>query len=146
MRVSNPPPDQLTLLLLTWQCGLKYTGKHLQTFQDKDKILLLENHTHGGLSSVLSDRYVKSDDNKKILYIDANNKYGHSMSQPLPCDEIRFDKNVKLKGILKAPYDRDIGYFIEVDLYYLDNIKEKTKTFPFASENKELIMIILVIM
>ena len=26
-----------------WQCGLKYTGKNLQTLQDKDMILLLEN-------------------------------------------------------------------------------------------------------
>ena len=35
----------------------------------------------------MGDRYVKSDENKKILYIDANNLYGHSMSQPLPVDE-----------------------------------------------------------
>ena len=33
-------------------------------------------------------RYVKSDVNKKILYTDANNLYGHSMSQPLPYHEI----------------------------------------------------------
>ena len=32
----------------------------------------------------MSDRYIKSDDKKKKLYIDANNLYGHSMSQPLP--------------------------------------------------------------
>ena len=35
----------------------------------------------------MGDRYVKSDENEKILYIDANNLYGHSMSQPLPVDE-----------------------------------------------------------
>ena len=28
------------------------------------------------------------------------------------------------------------GYFIEVDLKYPDNIKEKTKYFPFCPENK----------
>ena len=32
----------------------------------------------------MRDRYVKSDENKKILYIDANNLYGWAMSQPLP--------------------------------------------------------------
>ena len=30
-----------------WQCGLKYTGINLQTLQDKDKILLLENNIRG---------------------------------------------------------------------------------------------------
>ena len=62
----------------TWECGLKYTNIKLQTFQDKDMILLLENNIRGGISSVMGDRYVKSDDNKKILYIDANNLYGSS--------------------------------------------------------------------
>ena len=59
------------------------------------------------------------------------------MSQPLPYDEIRFDNNVTLEGILKTPDDSDIGYFIEADLIYPNNIKEKTKHFPFAPENKK---------
>ena len=42
----------------TWQCGSKYTGKNLQTLQDKDMILLLENNIRGGISSVMGDRYV----------------------------------------------------------------------------------------
>ena len=57
----------------TWQCGLNYTSIKLDTLQDKDMILLLENNIRGGISSVMGDRYVKSDDHKKILYIDANN-------------------------------------------------------------------------
>ena len=64
---------------------------------------------------------------KKILYVDANNLYGHSMSQSLPCDETNFDRNVKLEEILKTPSDSDIEYFIEVDRKYLDNIREKTQ-------------------
>ena len=63
----------------TWQCGLKYTGINLQTLQDKDMILLIENNIRGGISSVMGDRYVKSNKIKNILYIDANNLYGHSM-------------------------------------------------------------------
>ena len=38
------------------------------------------------------------------------------MSQPLPYDEIKFDKKVKLEVILNTPDHKDIGYFIEVDL------------------------------
>ena len=100
-------------------------------------ILLLKNNIRGGISSVMGDRYVRSDENKKILYIDANNLYGHSMSQPLPYDEVKFDENVELEEILNTPDDSDIGYFIEADLIYPDNIKDITKNFPFAPMNKK---------
>ena len=84
------------------------------------------------------DRYVKLDENKNILYADANNLYGHSMSQPLPYDEIEMwhghpDLYMnKLEEILITPNDSDIGYSIEVDLIYPDIIKEKTKTLHFV--------------
>ena len=122
----------------TWQCGLKYTGINLQTLQDKDMTLLLEKNIRGGLSSVMGDTYIQSDENKKILYIDANNLYGHSMSESLPNDEIKFDNNVNLEDTINTPDDSDIGYFAEVNLEYPDNTKEKTKSFPFASVNKKV--------
>ena len=118
----------------TWQCGLKYTGIRLQTLQDKDMISLLENIIRGGISSIMGDRYIKSYENK-ILYVGANNLYGHSMTQPLPFDEIKFDQNSKLEDILNTSDDSDWGYFIEADLTYPDNIKKKTKNFPFAPVN-----------
>ena len=91
----------------TWQCGLKYTGMNLQTLQHKDMILILENIISAGVSSVMGDRYVKSDEDKKILYIAANNLYGWAMSEPLPYDEINFDNNVKIEVILNTPDDND---------------------------------------
>ena len=54
--------------------------------------LLLENNIRGGICSVMCDRCVKSDENKKITFMDANNLYGHSMSQLLPYDEIKLIK------------------------------------------------------
>ena len=122
----------------TWQCGMKYTDIKLQTLQDKDMILLLENIIRGGISSIMGDRYIKSNENKKILYIDAKNLYGHSMSESLPYNEIKFDNNINLEDIINTPDDSDIGYFVEVDLKYPDNIKVKTKNFPFVPENKKI--------
>ena len=125
----------------TCECGLKYTGKNLQTLQDKDLILTLENNICGGISSVMGDRFVKSDENKKLLYMDATNLYGHSMCQPLPYDEIEMwnghpDLYMKwLEENLNTPDDSDLGYFNEAYLSYPDNIKEKTKIFPFCPEN-----------
>ena len=127
----------------TYQCAMKYTDIKLQTLQDKDLILLIENNIRGGISSVMGDRYVKSDENNKIIYADATNLYGHSMSQFLPYDEIEMwhghpDKYWKwLDEILNTPDDSEIGYFLEVDLKYPDNIKQKTIYFPFCPENKK---------
>ena len=132
----------VTLPGYTYQCALKYTDIKLQTLQDKDLILLIENNIRGGVSSVMGDRYVKSDENKKILYMDATNLYGYSMPQMLPYDEIEMwhghpDKYWKwLEEILNTADDSDFGYFLEVDLKYPDNIK-KTKNFPFCPENKK---------
>ena len=51
----------------TYQCALKYTDIKLQTLQDKDLILLIENNIRGCISSVMGDRYVKADEKKRIL-------------------------------------------------------------------------------
>ena len=93
----------------------------------------------------MSDRYVKSDENKKILYVDANNLFGHSMSQTLPFEEIKFEKINCVKVILNTPDDNEIGYFLEVDLRFTDNIKEKTKKFLFCSEKKLFLTISIMI-
>ena len=128
----------------TYQCALSYTDIKLQTLQDKDLILLIENNIRGGISSVMGDRYVKSDEDNSILYIDATNLYGHSMSQMLPYNEIEMwhghpDKYWNwLDEILNTPDDSDIGSFLEVDLKYPDDIKEKPNYFPFCPENKKI--------
>ena len=122
----------------TYQCALKYTDIKLQTLQDKDLILLIENNIRGGTSSVMGDRYVKSDENNNILNMDATNLYGHSMSQMLPYDEIKMwhgdpdEYWIWLDEILKTPDDNEIGYFLKVDLKYPDNIK-KNKIFSILS-------------
>ena len=116
-----------------YQYALKNTDINLQTKQDKDLILLIENIIRGGISSVMGDRYVKSDDKKTIIYMDATNLYGHSMSHLLLYDGIKMkhgqrDRYMnKLEEILITPDDSHIGYFIEVDLKYLYKVKEKTK-------------------
>ena len=97
---------------------MKNTNIKLQTLQDKNLILTLENIIPGGISSVMGDRYEQLDENKKIFYVDANNLYGWAMSEmseSLPYDEIEFDRNVGLEEILDSPDDSDIGYFFEVD-------------------------------
>ena len=125
----------------TWQCGLKHTDIIIQTLQDKDLLLLKENNIRGGISSVMGDRYVKSDEKKKIFYIDANNLYGYAMTDYLPYKEIEMwhghpDLYMnKLEDILNTPMIV-ILVIVEVKLKHTDNIEQKTKNFPFCPENK----------
>ena len=110
------PLHCVSLAGYTWECGLKYIMINLQTLQDKDMILLLESNIRGGISSVTGDRYVKSTENKNILYIDANILYGWAMNQYLPYDFIKFEGDVKLEGISNTSDDSEVGYFVKVDL------------------------------
>ena len=126
----------MSLPSYTYQCALKHTDIKLQTLQDI--VLLKENKIRGGISSVMGDRYVKSDENKKIIYMDATNLYANSMSQMLPYDKIKFEKDICLDEIINTPDDNENGYFLEVDLKNPDNIKKKTKNFPFCPENKKI--------
>ena len=82
----------------TWKAGLKLTKIQLDFIKDKELLLLLENNIRGGISSVMGDRYIESDTNTKLLYIDANNLYGWAMSQYFPTGDFKKIKFAKLRG------------------------------------------------
>ena len=86
----------------------------------------------------MGDRFVKSSYTKEIFNQDCTNLYGHKMSQSLRYDEIKFDKDTCINKILNTSDESDIGYFVEVDLKYPDNIRQKTKSFPFCSEKNSI--------
>ena len=71
--------------------GLKCSNIRLQTLQDKGIILALENNLRGGLRSDMGDRFGKCNENKRVLYLDANNLYAWALSESLPYDKIKFD-------------------------------------------------------
>ena len=82
----------------------------------------MENKIGGGISSIMGDRFVKSDVKKEKIYAEATILYGHFMSQSLPYNEIemwRVDPDFlmkKLEEILNTPDDSDVGYFNDADL------------------------------
>ena len=122
---------------LTWEAGLKYTNIKLELLTDIDILLFFETSIRGGISGVMGSRYVKSDSENKLLYIDANNLYGWAMMQHLPHSEFRMYElpyPVEKEDILRLPDEGEIGYFFEVDLDYPNSIKEHTKHFPFCPE------------
>ena len=59
------------------------------------------------------------------------------MIQFLPYDGIKFDKSLKLENVSHNRDDSQNAFTIEGDLKNSDNIKEKTKGFPFCPEKKQ---------
>ena len=103
----------------TWKAGLKLTNIKLDFIKDKHLLLLLENKTLVELSSIMGDRFVESNDNKQILYIDANNLYGWAMSQYLPTgtfEKLYFPQQYELEQIVEdlrfIPDNNPNGFFI----------------------------------
>ena len=97
----------------TWKAGLKLTNFRLDFIKDKDLLLLLENNIRGGISSVMGPRYIESDENTKLLYIDANNLYGWAMSQYLltgDFKEMKFgcDEDYEYDSLLMNEIKEDI--------------------------------------
>ena len=130
----------------TWKAGLKLTKIKLDYIKCKELLLLLENNIRGGISSVMGPRFIESNENTKLLYIDANNLYGWAMSQYLPTGDFKKMRSLAqnchesdsalmneiTEDILNTPDDNEFGYFIECDLEYPAEIKEKTENFPLC--------------
>ena len=95
----------------------------------------------GDVSGVFGIRYIESNSNNKTLHIDMNNLYGFAMIQHLQTGNFQIYENNTITDsfINKALYTHDcsnIGYVLIADLIYRDNIKHKTKNFPFCPANK----------
>ena len=107
----------------TWKAGLKLTNIKLDFIKDTHLLLLLENNIPGGISSVMGDRIVESNENKQILYIDAKILYGWAMSQYLPTgtfEKLYFPEEYEQEQIVEdlrfIPDNNQYGFFIECDL------------------------------
>ena len=76
----------------------------------------------------MGDRYVKPNENKNVLCIDAIIMWGWAMSESLPYDETEKAHSHpdlymnKREEILNTPDDSDIGYFLEIESRYPNNI------------------------
>ena len=69
-----------------------------------------------------------SDLDKFIMYLDANNLYGHSMSKPLPYKNFKWSFNIDLNNLQTGIY--------EVDIEIPENLHDKFKDYPLAPEIK----------
>ena len=69
-----------------------------------------------------------------ITYLDTNNLYGWSMSEYLPYGEFEWLKNVDELDVMSITKKSDVGYFLEVDLKYPDELNDLHNDYPLDSE------------
>jgi hypothetical protein len=105
--------------------------------------LFIEKGMRGGISMV-SKRHAKANnphiadydpdnDDSYIMYLDANNLYGHSMSQPLPIGGFKWLTNKEINCKL-PPLQKGKGRIYEVDLEYPKHLHKLHNDYPLAPE------------
>ena len=88
-----------------------------------------------------SKRHSKVDeDNKFIMYWDANNLYGWAMNQPLPYCDFNFltKKQISEFCLNSISENSPIGYILEVDLEYCKKLHDSYSDYPLAPEKLKI--------
>ena len=120
------------------------TGIELEKISDLDKYLFIKKGLRGGISYI-AKRYAKANnkflndyDPKKpstfISYLDMNSLYGWAMSEYLPYGGFKWLKNSDKFDIMSINDKSPIGYFLEVELEYSEELHELHNDFPLAPE------------
>ena len=127
---------------LSWNAMLKITDVKLEKISDIGKYLFIEKGSRGGISCIAkryakaNNKYMSDYDPEKpstfITYLDKNNLYGWSMSEYLPYREFKWLENVDKLDVMSINEKTEIGYFLEVDLKYPDEIHDLHNEYPLA--------------
>ncbi|XP_075259949.1 uncharacterized protein LOC142351664 [Convolutriloba macropyga] len=144
---------------LSGDAMLKICKPDLELLTEREHLDMVENLIRGGVSSVFAKRLCKANNkfmpdykpkqqSTFILMIDANNLYGGIMEKfPLPISTFEmFDEsewtneNEKeiLQRILNTPDGNDVGFIVEVDLIYPDELHELHSDFPLAPTKESI--------
>jgi hypothetical protein len=140
----------LTSPSLSWTAMLKKTEVELELLTDLDMYLMLESGIKGGVSMISTkfakgnNQYLKDYDPTKesnyLMYFDACNLYGWSMTEYLPMRDfcwLTTDEIGSLE-IDKVPDDADTGYILEVDLEYPQHLHDDHSDYPLAPEKMKI--------
>ena len=125
---------------LSWDTMLKMTKIKLQKIHDVTMHIFIEKGMRGGISYI-SKRHCKGDeDNKFIMYWDANNLYGWAMSQPLLYCAFNFltKKEISKFCLNSVSENNPLGYILEVDIEYCKTLHDSHSDYPLAPEKLKI--------
>lgn len=124
---------------------LKYTQVELELFTDVEMHLFIEKGIRGGVAQCIN-RYGKANHQymgeaynpelpeSYLMYFDVNNLYGAAMMQSLPYAAFEWESNLTI-DIRIIPIDSSIGYILEVDLDYPEELHESHKDLRLCPEH-----------
>jgi hypothetical protein len=132
---------------LAWQAALKMTGVNLELLTDPDMHLFIERGLRGGIS-MISQRYAKANNphvedydesqpRNYLIYLNANNLYGWSMSQALPTHEFRWLSRPEIDSfdVHQIGENTEQGFILSVDMEYPDHLHDAHSDYPLAPES-----------
>ena len=136
---------------LSWQSCLKKTGVTLELLTDKDMLLLIEKGIRDGMCNAVckyvkaNNKYMKNYDKTKesifLMYVDANNLYGRTMSEKLPIDNFKWEADLSIftsDFIRNYDLHSDMGYIFYVDIIYPKGLYQLHKDLPFLPDRMEV--------
>ena len=145
------PAEFLSAPRLAWQAALKKTKVKLDLLTDIDMLLMVEKSIRGGICHSIcryakaNNKYMKDyDKNKESSYFQywhVNTLYGWAVLQKLPVNNFEGIKNAsQFNGDLIKNYNekKKDGYFLEVDVQYLETLHELHNVLLFLPERVKI--------
>ena len=116
----------------------------LELLTDPGVHLFIEKRLRGGISVIcnryskannkyIGDDYNPNEKSKFIMYLDANNLYGWSMTQYLPSGKFKFVDTENF-DVSKVEDDDKYGYILKIDLEYPHELHNSHSDYPLAPE------------
>lgn len=139
-----------TALGLAWKAALKLTEVHLELFTDPDTHVFIERALRGGISMIslrcakANNPYVEdynhSQPNNYLMYLDANNLYGWSMSQAIPTHGFRWlsREEIHFLDIQCISEKNKEGYILSVSFEYPAELHDLRSDYTLALEPFEV--------
>ena len=129
---------------------LKMTGVKLEKISDIDMTLFIEKGLWGGISyiakrySKANNKHMKNHDPTKpsiyIMYLDMNNLYGYGMSDYIPYGGFKWLKKVDDFDVNSVDEKSLIGYILEVNLEYPDELHVLHNDYALAPQKLAILM------
>ena len=123
---------------------LNMTKIRLDLISDIDMQLFIEKgmrggisyiaHRHGKANNKYMQNYNPEEENSYLMYLDANNLYGWTMSQPLPYRDFQWKDFKDPEEILNYHENSIKGIILEVDLEYPEELHDLHNDYPCAPE------------
>ena len=132
---------------------LKKEGVELELLTDNNMLMMYENRIRGGMCNAVyryakaNNKYMKNFDknvpSSYLEYLDSNNIYGWTMLEKLPVSGFKWiemnDLSTFNENFIKnCDKNNDIGYILEGDVEYPENIHKLHRNLPFLPKRMKI--------